>query len=325
MSEATLDDFGTKLKTGKTGEAVKNIPTQEKISSTGRYRKSYVNGEAQWASVMESDYVGISKAVRELPSGKYGVYLDNEGAVHFSLEIIKYDEIIRFTDSVADTVLKEIEHFWNIKSKFKKNKFLHRRGYLFYGPQGSGKSIITQQIINGVIELNGIAINGAVRPDILIEAIKKFRKIEPDRPIVVIFEDIDAIITRWGEPEILSYLDGEDKQDTILNIATTNYPEVLDKRIVSRPKRFDRVIKIDMPDINIRKEYFRYKMPKISNDKLEQWSISTENFSFAALADLIISVKCFGYKFEEAVDKLKLFINSSPNSNEFKDSKLGFK
>ena len=63
-------------------------------------------------------------------------------------------------------------------------------------------------------------------------ALKVFREIEPNRSIIYIFEDIDSIIEHHGEDEILSVLDGEMQVNKVLNIATTNYPERLDRRIV---------------------------------------------------------------------------------------------
>jgi ATP-dependent 26S proteasome regulatory subunit len=56
----------------------------------------------------------------------------------------------------------------------------------------------------------------------------------------------------------LSVLDGENQVDKVLNIATTNYPEKLDRRLVGRPRRFDRLIYIDMPNHVVRREYFKY-------------------------------------------------------------------
>jgi len=43
--------------------------------------------------------------------------------------------------------------------------------------------------------------------------------------------------------------------DKALNIASTNYPEKLDRRIISRPRRFDRILRIDAPDARVREAY----------------------------------------------------------------------
>ena len=40
----------------------------------------------------------------------------------------------------------------------------------------------------------------------------------------------------------------------------TNYPEKLDKRVKSRPRRFDRVVKINNPNKEMRKKFFEIKL-----------------------------------------------------------------
>ncbi len=255
----------------------------------------------------------------------YEVSQDDRGNYYFEIQPIKTDELLRFSDSLADEILSEIDRFWELKKQFEINKFSHRRGYLLYGPQGSGKSIIVQQIIEGIVNRGGIAIWVDKNPKMITTAIvEALRIVEPTRPIVVIFEDIDAIIQDYGESAILSYLDGDGRIDGVLNLATTNYPEKLDKRVVARPRRFDRVVKVDVPSPSIRKEYFKYKVKDLTEEQLEQWTTSTAGFSFAALADLIISVKCFEYKFEDAVERLRKLLDSNPSSEEFKTRKTGF-
>src|SRR5256885_610168 len=82
-------------------------------------------------------------------------------------------------------------------------------------------------------------------------------KLEPARPVICLFEDIDAIIEVHGDSEFFLKLAASPEINTVINIATTNYPERLDRRIVSRPRRFDRIIKIEVPTAPIRETYFK--------------------------------------------------------------------
>ena len=111
----------------------------------------------------------------------------------------------------------------------------------------SGKTCLVQQIITNIVNTDGLVFQCTNHPAVFNDGLAQFRKVEPDRPIVCLFEDIDAIISEHGEDEILQLLDGESAIDKCLNIATTNYPENLDRRLVARPRRFDRVIQIGMP------------------------------------------------------------------------------
>jgi len=323
-----LEDFNTEEgKIPATNDLTSSKNTGEPTLVKGRgWANSRQGGKfKQWAEISPGTYTGIGKISKILPSALYRVSMDDRGNYYFEIQPIKTDELLRFSDSLADEILLEIDKFWELKKKFEDNKFSHRRGYLLYGPQGSGKSIIVQQIIEGIINRKGIAIWVDRSPKIIAAAIVgALRIIEPDRPIVIIFEDIDAIIQDYGESTLLSYLDGDGRIDGVLNLATTNYPEKLDKRVVARPRRFDRVVKVDVPSSSIRREYFKYKVKDLTEEQLEQWTTSTAGFSFAALADLIISVKCFEYKFDDAVERLRKLLDSNPSSEEFKTRKTGF-
>jgi hypothetical protein len=108
-----------------------------------------------------------------------------------------------------------------------------------------------------MVSKGGVIILGDCHPERVAEALSGLRWVEPERPIVVILEDIDTIIDRHGESEVLSLLDGENSIDKVVFLATTNYPENLDGRIVNRPSRFDRVVKIGEPSALSRELYLK--------------------------------------------------------------------
>lgn len=251
----------------------------------------------------------------------YGLGNRNEDPLFTQLPI-KVDELLSFPDSLSESVLREIDSFWQRGHLFKEYGFLHRRGYLFYGPMGSGKSCLIAQIVDAIIKRKGIVFI-AQNPSLLIFCLRRFREIEPERQVICLFEDIDALIETHGENQYLSALDGEHQIDRVLNLATTNYPERLDKRIVQRPRRFDRIIKIDMPSDKIRRVYFQKKL-NIGDEELDKWVQATDGFSFAACAELVVSVKCLGNDFDDSVQKLSLMTAVKVSSAEFNNSRMGF-
>ena len=187
----------------------------------------------------------------------------------------------------------------------------------------SGKTCLVQQIISDIVAADGLVFQCNTHPSVFNDGLSLFRKVEPYRPAVCLFEDIDAIIDEHGEDEILTLLDGENQIDRVLNIATTNYPEKLDRRLVARPRRFDRVLKIGMPGKEVRKMYFQKKL-KVSDSELDKWVAGTENFSFAACAELVISVCCFEKPFDDAVNVLKEMMTTKHSSTDYTES-VGFK
>lgn len=277
----------------------------------------------RWGQNGPNGWSGIGKTKKRLREGFYEATIDGSGTPQLIKKPLKTDELIRPKNPLLKEVLDEIEAFWQKEDTFKEHGFLHRRGYLFYGPPGSGKTALVQIIMADLIKRGGLIINGA-RPAFLEIVLPVIREIEPDRQIICLFEDIDAIIQHQGDEHLLATLDGESQVDKVLNLATTNYPEKLDKRIKNRPRRFDRVLRIDMPEAQIREQYFSIKLG-IKDDELKEWVEVSDGFSFAGMSDLVISVKCFNMSLKEAAEKVEelLFTNTDSEGYEkdFKQEK----
>lgn len=266
-------------------------------------------------------YTVSGKTHRRLESGVYTIDF-YEGVPIYTPKNVKSDKWINFRDGFITDILAEIDKFWTKREVFEKYEFLQRRGYMFYGPAGTGKTILIKQIMAKLVENDGIVFF-CDHPALLSKGLTYYRQVEPERKITVVFEDIDAIIARYGDSDLLAYLDGEDSNNYVVNIASTNYPEKLDKRIISRPRRFDRVIKIGYPDRNMRSFYFKEKL-FIENEELEKWVDASEEFTFAALTELVISVKCLDIEFDVAVKKIQELLENKPHSDDFNSRKMGF-
>jgi SpoVK/Ycf46/Vps4 family AAA+-type ATPase len=221
-------------------------------------------------------------------------------------------------------MLAEIEKFWLLGPRFKSQGFLHRRGYLLHGPQGSGKSSVVHQVVRHIVGAGHVAFF-CENPDIFVLALQQFRKVEPDRPVVCVFEDIDAIIEAHEETAILQCLDGSHQIDKVINIATTNYPEKLDQRLISRPRRFDRIVKIEGPTARIREAYFRQKLPELNPGELAHWVRLTEGMSFAGLVELVVSVTCLGNDLAETIRILQDMELRGPTSRQYRGRSIGFR
>lgn len=272
--------------------------------------------EFSWAEGSKGNCFVVGRNTKILPSAFYTIRQNDDGSFSYYRQTVKTDELISFKNSLASEIMGEIESFWNNAHKFKEYGFLQRRGYMFYGPPGSGKTAITEQIVASTIRNGGVAFMCRNDPDDFSGSLAWFRKYEPERQIVCLFEDIDSIIDRYGESSLLSCLDGENQVDHVLNIATTNYPEELDSRIINRPRRFDRVVKIGFPEAKIREQYFVNKL-KISPTEVKKWVSITKNFSFAAMTDLVINVKCFGYTLDDSAKKVASTMNTKADSKDF--------
>lgn len=320
--ENELEEFGTDIE----HDDIRKVSSTPKTMVVENEQTSKVEDKTkfdyiQWTNVGDGVFTYTGNTQPQLKSGAY-TYYKTQGRLFLTKIELQTDELLEFKDSITDNVIEEIEKFWDSKEIFKKYKFLHRRGYIFYGGAGGGKTSTIQLIIKRIIARNGIVLLCS-DPDYLSELTKIIRAIEPNRHIVCIFEDIDAIIRGYGDSGLLSFLDGEGQIDDILNIATTNYPERLDPRIISRPRRFDKRVKINPPSESVRREFFTKKL-NVSEEEVEQYVIASKDFTFAAMSDLVIQAKCLDITFENAIENIKkLTTGKKPSSDEEKGS-VGF-
>ncbi len=223
----------------------------------------------------------------------------------------KTDELYHLPSPEITDILQDIENFWNRVDKYKQYNFVHKRGILMYGDPGCGKSGIIQLITKQLIKRDGIVINVKDEEDVdkFTSFIATFRKVEPNRPLVVLLEDIDSIASenRYQTARLLNILDGVKQIEGVVYIATTNYPEKLQERITNRPSRFDRRYKVEVPNEEIRRTYIKHKLndEDIKNINIEEWVKRTEGMSLSHLKEVVISVIVMGRTFEETIGNLE--------------------
>ena len=256
----------------------------------------------QYAQVGDG-YIPTTPTIAALPPDCYSIaYLPN-GAPYLKPQHLVTDELLRLPDSKSDEVIAEVTRFWTLKDRFEKLGFAHKRGFLLWGPPGSGKTSTVQIIIKDMIVAGGVVIL-AENPNALSNILSGFRQVEKDRPLVVIWEDIDTVIQNYGEAEVLSVLDGENQVENVVYIATTNYPENLDGRIVNRPSRFDKIVKIGLPNDEARKTYLMSKLGATEHEGVDLVK-ETDGLSIAHIKELIIGVFCQDNDAKEVIKRLQ--------------------
>jgi SpoVK/Ycf46/Vps4 family AAA+-type ATPase len=173
-----------------------------------------------------------------------------------------------------------------------------------YGPPGCGKSCTIALLVEDVIKMGGIVLKFQ-QYDNFMEVLNSIRKIQPEIPIIALMEDLDEIIDDNSISEILNILDGlEQSLNKIVFLATTNKPEKIDDNIKNRPSRFDRRIKFDLPNEEMREAYLKHLFmdSKIPN---KLWISKTKGFSLAHLKELFVSVILLGNNFNSSILELK--------------------
>jgi len=325
-----LQEFNDRVAGGsdsnKVSRAIPAKPAYEDASESSPTKSTAPAVNAQmWAVYGDRNYSACEKSVPILPPGQYTIQVSEQLGLFFQKTDINLDDLIDLPDSVSEQVIGEIETFWTKEQHFRKFGFLWKRGVLMWGPPGSGKTSTLQVISQKVISHGGISLY-VDHPGRAARGLKLLRQVEPTRPLIVMLEDIDSIIDVYGESDLLAIMDGELQIDNVVFVATTNYPERLDKRFINRPSRFDIVKKIGMPDERARKTYLLAKNVRLADDpaELEEWVAKTKNFSIAHLKELIVSVEVFDVPLEDAVTRLKTMMDARPNSSEAFGRGIGF-
>lgn len=288
--------------------------------SSDELTASIQRAQRHWGTNPEHTlFWGTSNIEENIPPGLYRCAQRDDVGPCFNKLKIETDTLIRLPDMVCNEVIDQIEEFWTdrVKNALAKRGFMHKRGIMMYGEPGSGKTCTIQVLVQMLIRAGGIAIY-AEDPGILSNCLQLLRRIENERPVIVILEDFDTLTDRdRRENNWLAVLDGEAQISNVVFLATTNYIEQIDKRFVDRPSRFDIIMPVPMPTARDRAAYIRYKEPGLSDDDLFEWVQASAGFSLAHVKEIIISVLCFGKTLDDTVARL-----NKQRKRDFSNTKL---
>jgi len=266
------------------------------------------SNSSQWTSNDGVIFYPAATSVKELPAGVYSIGM-NFGQIFFTKVDVKTEDLIRFSDASSDQVIEEINSFWGKKDLFQKFGLPYKRGILLYGPPGSGKTCTIRFLINDLIKLGGIVLQ-VDNISLFAAGLEVLRKIDREKPIIAIIEDIDSYENE-DEIALIGLLDGISSVENIVFLATTNYPEELSDRILNRPSRFDKRFYIGYPNAISRKVYLEHlaknMAPKPWNKKinLDRWIKDTQGMSVAHLKELFVATVILDNPYESAVKTIK--------------------
>ena len=202
--------------------------------------------------------------------------------------------------------LKEIVEFLRDPQKFQRLGGRIPKGVLLVGPPGTGKTLLARAIA-GEANVPFFTISGSDFVEMFVgvgasRVRDMFEQAKKNSPCIVFIDEIDAVGRHRGAGlgggndereqtlnQLLVEMDGFEANESVILIAATNRPDVLDPALL-RPGRFDRHVVVPNPDLAGREKILRVhlrKVPLAPDVDPRVIARGTPGFSGADLANLV--------------------------------------
>lgn len=263
-------------------------------------------------------------------AGQYGNELRDEVLVYDGGYWQKSRELWRSVqDSLWENVILDpemkkaiigvVDTFFNSREKYQKLKVPWKRGIIYYGPPGNGKTISIKAMMHTLYDrpdpIPTLYVRSLVAyggPEAALRNI--FNRAREMAPCFLVFEDLDSIITDAVRSYFLNEVDGIKSNDGILILGSTNHLDRLDPGIAKRPSRFDRKYLFPNPNLEERIQYCEFWRHKLAdNESIEfpaklnrEIALITDDFSFAYIQEAFVAALLAIAGQEEQEDELVL-------------------
>jgi cell division protease FtsH len=246
---------------------------------------------------------------------------------------ITFDDVAGIDEAKED--LQEIVEFLRDPQKFQRLGGRIPRGVLLVGPPGTGKTL-TARAVAGEANVPFFTISGSDFVEMFVgvgasRVRDMFEQAKKNSPCIIFIDEIDAVGRHRGAGlgggndereqtlnQLLVEMDGFEPNESIIIIAATNRPDVLDPALL-RPGRFDRQITVPLPDVNGREKILGVhvrKVPMAPDVDIKTLARGTPGFSGADLMNLVNEAALLAARrsrrlvthaeFEDAKDKVMM-------------------
>jgi cell division protease FtsH len=250
-------------------------------------------------------YFMMRRARDQFDGGILGSFVKSPAKRHDkSKQRTTFDEVAGLENAKGE--LQEIVEFLKNPEKFQRLGGRIPKGVLLVGPPGSGKTLLARAVA-GEAGVPFYSISGSefIQMFVGVGASRvrdMFKTAKENSPCILFIDEIDAVGRIRGAGlggghdereqtlnQILTEMDGFSPNESVIVLAATNRPDVLDPALL-RPGRFDRHVTVDRPTKKGRLEILKVhtrNIPLASDVDLERIAKGTVGMSGADLANLV--------------------------------------
>ena len=217
---------------------------------------------------------------------------------------VKFKDVAGIDEAVEE--LEEVRDFLADPERFRELGAKIPRGVLLVGPPGTGKTLLAKAVA-GEAGVPFFTISGSEFVEMFVgvgasRVRDLFKNAKEQAPAIIFIDEIDAVGRQRGAGlggghdereqtlnQLLVEMDGFEESESVILIAATNRPDVLDPALL-RPGRFDRQITVDRPDVRGREQILRVhaaNKPLDTDVSFEKLAQLTVGFAGADLANLL--------------------------------------
>ena len=217
---------------------------------------------------------------------------------------VKFSDVAGIDEAVEE--LQEVRDFLSDPERYHSMGARIPRGVLLVGPPGTGKTLLTKAVA-GEAGVPFFSISGSDFVEMFVgvgasRVRDLFKQAKEAAPCIVFIDEIDAVGRQRGAGlggghdereqtlnQLLVEMDGFEDNSSVILIAATNRPDILDPALL-RPGRFDRRVTVDRPDVRGREQILRVHAegkPFADDVDFERLSKITPGFTGADLANLM--------------------------------------
>lgn len=220
-------------------------------------------------------------------------------------KVVTFDDVAGIPEALEE--LQEIVNFLKEPGQFEKIGAVSPKGVLLQGPPGTGKTLLARAIA-GEAQVPFYSFSGSDFVEMFVGVGASrvrdiFREAKTNAPCIIFIDEIDAVggsragsSSAGGQDErsqtlnaLLVEMDGFSTSDTIVVIAATNRPDILDSAL-RRPGRFDRQVNILAPDLKGRQKILEVHGQKVAlspSIDIKEIAHMVPGFTGAELANLV--------------------------------------